>query len=97
MNHPGARQDSDLPIADAGPLQALLLGARQRLADPPRFIEPDLGCLLILALNRFVDLAAMHRNLSWRFDTEPDFVAANIDDGYNDIITDDDAFVALSR
>jgi hypothetical protein len=73
------------------------LGARLWLTDPPRFVEADLGCLLILALNRFVHFASVHRNLTRRLDSKSDFVATNVDNGHDDVVTNDDAFVALSR
>jgi hypothetical protein len=78
-------------------LLASLFGTGQRLPDLSRFVESNLGGLLILALNRFVDFAAVHRDLAWRFDTQSDFVATNVDDRYDDVITYNDALVALSR
>jgi hypothetical protein len=55
-----------------------------------------LASLDILALNRFVYFLAMHGNLSRGVDAEPDFVAAYIDDGDNNVVTDDNTFVTLT-
>lgn len=65
-------------------------------ADLPCVFQPDLGCLLILALDGLVHFATMNRNLARRVDPEPNLVAAHVDDGYDDIVAYDDAFVALS-
>src|SRR6185295_17716027 len=64
-------------------------------ADLPRFVQLDLRRLLIFALNGFVHLATVHRNLARRFDSQPHLVAAHVDDGYDDIIANNDAFIAL--
>jgi len=55
-----------------------------------------LASLEILALNRFVYFLAMNGNLGRGVDAEPDFVAAYIDDGDDDVVTDDNTFVALT-
>jgi hypothetical protein len=67
-----------------------------RLADLPRIFRPDLGRVLILALNGFVHFPPMYRNLAGRFDSQPNFVAAHVDDGYDDVVAYDDALVALA-
>jgi len=67
-----------------------------RLAELTSFIETDLRGLLVFALNGLVDFAAMYLDLAGGFDAKPNFVATHVDDGYHDIVTDDDALVALS-
>jgi hypothetical protein len=62
----------------------------------PRVFGADLGGLLILALYGFVHLATVHRNLARRFDSQPHFVATHVDDRYDDVIANDDTFVALA-
>jgi hypothetical protein len=59
-------------------------------------VQLNLRGLLILALNGLVHLAAMNRYFARRLDPESNFVAAHIDDRYDDIIANDDTFVALS-
>jgi hypothetical protein len=67
-----------------------------RAADLAGVIQLDLGGLLILALNGLVHLAAVNRDFARRLDPEPNLVATHVDDGYDDIVADDDTFVALS-
>ena len=67
-----------------------------RTADLPRFVQLYLGRLLILALDGFVHFATVHRNFARRLNPEPNFVAAHVDDRYDDIVANDDTFVALS-
>ena len=50
----------------------------------------------VFALNSVVDFLPVHRNGLRRLDAEANFVAADVDDGNHDIITDHDAFVAVS-
>ncbi len=51
---------------------------------------------LVFSLNRFVDLLPVDRNFGWGFDTEPNFIAANIHDGDFNVVADENAFIALS-
>ena len=67
-----------------------------RTADLPGVVQLNLRGLAILALNGFVNLAAMNRYFARRLDPEPNLVATYVDDGYDDIVADDDTFVALS-
>jgi hypothetical protein len=73
-----------------------LLTVGRRVADLAGVIQADLGRLLVLALNGFVDFAPMDRYFAGRLDAESHFVAANVDDSYNDVIANNDALVALS-
>jgi len=66
-------------------------------ADVPYVFRFEPAGAKVLALDRFVDFLAVDRDLRRRIDAEADLVAANVDDGDNDVITDNDAFVALSR
>jgi hypothetical protein len=51
----------------------------------------------VFSLDGFVNFLPMHRNFERCLDTEPHFVATHIDDGDNNVVTDDDAFITLSR
>jgi hypothetical protein len=64
--------------------------------DSTRLIWLNLRGFTIFALNRFVNLAAVDRNLSRRFDSQSNPVAANVHDGDNYIVADNDAFIALT-
>jgi hypothetical protein len=73
-----------------------LLAVGGRIADLPRIIQANLGRLLVLALNGFVDFAPMNRYFARRLDPQSYLVAAHVDDSYNDVIANNDALVALS-
>jgi hypothetical protein len=72
------------------------LTIRIRLPDPSGFVQPNLRSLLVFPLNRFVDFPSMDGYLAWGIDSKPYFVAAHIHDRDDDIIANDDTFVALS-
>src|SRR5262249_48296007 len=59
-------------------------------------IGPNLRGLLVFPLNSLVHFAAMHRNLARRLDPQSHAIAAHVDDGYDDIVTNNNALVALS-
>jgi len=67
-----------------------------RLADFAGVARSQLGSALIFALNGFVNLSAMHRNIARGFDTEADFVATDIDNGEYNVVADDDALIAMT-
>ena len=73
-----------------------LLAIAGRAADLAGVIKLNLRGLAILALNGLVYLAAMNRYFARRLNPESNLVAAYVDDGYDDIVADDDTFVALS-
>jgi hypothetical protein len=73
-----------------------LLPIGRAATDLPGVVGANLGGLLVLALNGFVNLAPMNRNFARRLDSQSYFVAADIDNGYDDIVAYDDAFVALA-
>ena len=74
----------------------LLRPVAGRAADLAGVVQLDFRGLAILALNGLVHLAAMNRHFARRLNPEPDLVAAYVDDGYDDIVADDDTFVTLS-
>src|SRR6478672_7129272 len=49
-----------------------------------------------LALNRLVDLAAMHGDVLGSLDADSHLVPADLNDGHRDIVVDDDALVFLA-
>jgi hypothetical protein len=51
----------------------------------------------ILSLDGFVNLLAMDRNFRGSINSQPDFVATDIDDRNDNVVANHDAFVALSR
>lgn len=73
-----------------------LFGIGRRIADLAGIVHANFRCLLILALDRFVHFAAMDGNFPRRLDAQANFVAAHVDDGYHDVIANDDALIALS-
>jgi len=68
-----------------------------RVAQAVRIFGLETSGAQILALNRFIDLAAMHGDFRGGRNAQADFVTANIDDRHNDRIADDDALVAVPR
>ena len=66
-----------------------------RTADLPGVVQLDFRSFAILALNGFVNLAAMNRHFARRLNPESHLIATHVDDGYDDIVTDNDTFVAL--
>lgn len=50
----------------------------------------------IFTLYRIVDLLAVHRDRLRRLDAEANFVAANVNNRHNHVVTNHDAFVAVS-
>jgi hypothetical protein len=68
-----------------------------RAADLAGVVQLNFRGLAILALNGLVHLAAMNRHFARRLNPEPNLIATYVDDGYDDIVADDDTFVALSR
>jgi hypothetical protein len=86
---PAERENCEL-----GPLVTLFL-AREFIPNAPRIVQANAGRLLIFALNRFVHLAAVDRDLTRRLDAQSHFVAPHVDDGDDDVVADDDAFVTL--
>src|ERR1043165_7883960 len=56
----------------------------------------ELGGLLVLALDRLVDLFAVDSDAGRGGDAQADLVAADIDDGDFDLVADHDCFVALT-
>lgn len=54
------------------------------------------GLPLILSLNGFVNFLSMDGDFGRGFDPQANFIATNVDDGDLDIVTDKNAFVALS-
>jgi len=50
----------------------------------------------VFPLDGIVHLAAMNGDLAWSLDPKPDLVTADIDYGYNDVVANNDAFIALS-
>lgn len=69
----------------------------RRSAEAFDVARPKFGGLAILTLDRLVYLAAVHRNLRGRVDTQPDLVAAHVDNRHDNVVADNDAFVAVSR
>jgi hypothetical protein len=63
----------------------------------PSDLPGDLGSLLVLSLDGFVDLFAMHGNTGGCVDAQPYFVASNVNNGDLDVITDHDCLVTLPR
>jgi hypothetical protein len=55
------------------------------------------GGALILALNGLVDLSAVNRDVLRGIDTESNLVSTNVDDGHNNVVSDHDALIAMSR
>ena len=55
-----------------------------------------LARLAVLPLDRLVHLLAVDRYLPWGLDSQPNLVAANIDNRHDNIVADHDALVALS-
>src|SRR5262245_8767566 len=62
-----------------------------------RVFRPQLAGLPVFALDGFVDFLAVDRNVGGGVDAQPHFVAADIDNGYDDVVADHDAFVTVSR
>jgi len=52
--------------------------------------------LAILALNGLVHLLAVHGDLDWGRDSQSNLIAANIHHGDDDVIPNDDAFIAVT-
>jgi hypothetical protein len=50
----------------------------------------------VFALDRLVDFPSVNRNFPRRFDAQSDLIASHVYDRYDDVIADDDAFIALS-
>jgi hypothetical protein len=48
------------------------------------------------AVNRVENFLAMYGNLFWSNDSQPHFVAADLNDRYGDVIVNDDALVLFS-
>ena len=93
-NHSSSRQKSQQ--AESGEKTAIVLSDGDNLLDGT-FDLDDHGCpALMFALDRFVDFLTMDWNFGRGFDPQPDFVAANIDDGDLDIVADENAFIALT-
>ena len=57
----------------------------------------ELGRPAVFPLDGLVHFPSMNRNIRWGINPQPDFVAAYIDDGNHDVITNNDAFIAMSR
>jgi len=77
---------------ETGPLGPIA----RRATNLSSVVQLDLRGLAILALDGIVHLAAMNRYFARGLDPEPNLVAAHVDDGYDDIIANDNTFVALS-
>jgi len=60
------------------------------------FAGINLTSAMIFALNCIVDFLPMDGNFRRRFDPEPNFITTNINDRYDDLVADHDAFIALS-
>src|SRR4051812_2875989 len=56
-----------------------------------------LASFAILALNGFVNFLAMNRDVGGGFNPQPNLVAADIHNGDNNVVANDDAFVTMSR
>jgi hypothetical protein len=74
----------------------MLLLIRVRMADAAGVVELNLCRLPILALDRVVHFSAMNRNLARGLNAKPDLITAHIYYGDNDVIANNDTFVALS-
>jgi hypothetical protein len=48
-------------------------------------------------LDQFVDLFPVYGDFGRSFDSESNFVTSDIDNGYDDVIANNDALIALSR
>jgi hypothetical protein len=87
------------------------VAARRLLENPPsqsswllvagrlhvfRRASTRLSCAAILSLDRIVHFLAMHRDTLGGFDTQADFVTANVNNRHNDVVANHDAFVAVS-
>ena len=69
------------------------------LTGPSKFLRVfplQLAGAAVFPLNCFVHFLPMNGDLRGGLDTQPDLVTANIDDGDNDVVAYDDAFVTLS-
>jgi len=64
--------------------------------DPTGLVGMELRGLLILALYRLVDFPSVNRHFARRLDPESDLISTHIHDRDDYIVTDNDAFVALS-
>src|SRR4051812_27762896 len=60
------------------------------------FVCAKLRGLLVFALDGLVHFSPVYRNLARRFDPKPHFVAAHVYDRDDDIVTDNDALIALA-
>jgi len=63
----------------------------------PNVIRPQLCGLLILAADGFIDFSPVNGDVLGSFDAQLHLVAADIDDRYDHIVADDDAFIPSSR
>jgi hypothetical protein len=75
---------------------AALLCFLSAIGNAPRVVWPDSCSLLVLALDCFVDFAAVDRDFPRRFDAESNLVSPYVDDRDDNIVADDDTLVALS-
>jgi hypothetical protein len=80
-----------------GPVQAWRDGRGLAFWERGEVFHFDTGGFAVFALNRLVDLLAVHRDRGRGGDSEADLVAADIDDGDFDIVADHDGFIALPR
>lgn len=69
---------------------------RDRLLDRAFGLDAYCRTALMFALNCFVDFLTVHGNFGRGFNPQPDFVAANVDDGDLDVVADENAFIALA-
>jgi hypothetical protein len=61
------------------------------------FSRLDVIRLAILTFDRLIDFLSVNRNIVWGFDTKPHFIPTNVHDRYDNVITDHDAFVSMTR
>src|SRR5258708_6901209 len=62
-----------------------------------RFVRVEALSAHVFALDRLVHFLAVYGNLGRRLDAQPHLVTADVHHGDHDVVTDDDAFVALPR
>ena len=83
-----------------------LIGTSTTLLAPRRLVEAvnlarvvglQSARLAIFALNGVVHLLAVHGDLDWGRDSQSNLIAANIHHGDDDVIADDDTFIAVTR
>jgi hypothetical protein len=83
-----------------------IIGPTAALFTPWRLIEAvylarvvglQAACLAILALNCVVHLLSVHGDLDWGRDPQSNLIAANINYGDDNVIADDDTFIAVTR